>query len=132
MAMMPIRRAEALRLRLSTLGIMGVLLMTTPAITPHSAWHGEKSGRRVTMGPHGQVRTEATYFRGVLVGEYRTYYDSGAPYELRHFVNGREEGVQQSWTEGGELYLNYEVRDGRRYGLVNAKPCLTVTKKVAP
>jgi len=32
--------------------------------------------------------------------------------------------LQQSWTAGGELYLNYEVRGGRRYGMVNAKPCL--------
>jgi hypothetical protein len=59
-------------------------------------------------------------------GEYRLYYPSGAAYQVRHYRHGREEGLQQAWTESGELYLNYEVKDGRRYGFVNSKPCSAV------
>ena len=60
---------------------------------------------------------------GVKHGEYRTFHDNGQLAEIRRYVMGREEGLQQSWTRDGVLYLNYEVRDGRRYGLVNARPC---------
>src|SRR6185295_2998386 len=122
MIMNQFRRAQALRLRMTLLGLLGVLVLTTGA---------SPRGHRVTRWPNGGLRVDATYEHGVLAGEYRTYYESGAPYELRHYVNGREDGLQQSWTETGELYLNYDVKDGRRYGLVNAKPCEPVTKKVA-
>lgn len=76
--------------------------------------------------PDGTPQLRATYRHDAYDGEYRTWYETGAPYELRHYVNGREEGLQQSWTESGELYLNYEARSGRRFGLVNASPCNTV------
>ena len=57
-------------------------------------------------------------------GEYRTWHQNGQLAELRHYVDGREAGPQQAWTKDGVMFLNYEVRDGRRYGLVNSKPCL--------
>jgi protein SCO1 len=55
--------------------------------------------------------------------EKRTYYPSGRLYEVRHLVDGREEGLQQAWTEDGQLYINYEMRNGRRYGVINPRPC---------
>lgn len=55
--------------------------------------------------------------------EARTWYEDGRPYELRHYDNGRESGLQQSRDRDGTLNLNYIVRDGRRYGFVNAYPC---------
>lgn len=58
--------------------------------------------------------------------ERRTFYPNGQPYEVRHFFNGREEGLQQAWTEDGTLYINYEMRNGRRYGVINARPCRPV------
>lgn len=60
---------------------------------------------------------------GVKHGEYRTWHDNGQLAEVRRYVRGREVGLQQSWTRDGVLYLNYEVRNGRRYGLINARPC---------
>jgi protein SCO1 len=62
-------------------------------------------------------------------GEKRTYYLSGRLYEVRHFVDGREEGLQQAWTEDGRLYINYEMRNGRRYGVINPRPCASATAK---
>ena len=58
--------------------------------------------------------------------ERRTFYPDGRPYEVRHFLHGREEGLQQAWTDDGTLYVNYEMRNGRRYGFINAKPCRPV------
>jgi len=64
-----------------------------------------------------------------ILEERRTFYPGGRPFEVRHFFNGREEGLQQAWTEAGELYVNYEMRNGRRYGFINARPCAPVKEK---
>jgi len=77
----------------------------------------------------GVLKREAQYAGEVLNGIYRTWYQDGQPYEIRHYVAGREQGLQRAWTPNGELYLNYAVRNGRRYGYVNAQPCLPVTEK---
>mgnify|MGYP003337008495 CR=1 FL=1 len=85
-----------------------------------------RAGRHVSYWDNGQLKSDVTYRNDAYEGDYRTYYASGAPYEVRHYVNGHEQGRQQSWTEAGVLYLNYEVRDDRRFGLVNPSPCNTV------
>jgi antitoxin component YwqK of YwqJK toxin-antitoxin module len=61
--------------------------------------------------------------------ERRSFYPGGGVAELRHFFNGREEGLQQAWTEDGQLYINYEMRNGRRYGFINARPCTPVKEQ---
>ena len=86
----------------------------------------KRNGRVETFWPNGHMKSDVTYRDDAYDGEYRTWYESGKPYELRHYVAGHEEGLQQSWTEAGMVYLNYEVRNGRRYGFVNAAPCMTV------
>jgi antitoxin component YwqK of YwqJK toxin-antitoxin module len=88
-------------------------------------WHGEKAGHQRTWWPNGNLRTDGTFEDGALSGEYRTYYQTGAPYELRHYVNGHESGRQQSWSADG----HYDVRNGRRYGMVNALPCIEVSEQ---
>ncbi len=80
--------------------------------------------RRTEFWPNGRVRTTAGYVEDVRHGEYRTWRADGTPYELRHYDHGRESGLQQSWDERGVLFLNYEMRNGRRFGFVNAVPCL--------
>ncbi len=85
---------------------------------------GRRNGIVETYWPNGQLRTRVQYAGDVFHGEYRTWTIEGRPYEVKHFANGREAGLQQAWDDRGELYLNYEVRDGRRYGMANAKPCL--------
>ena len=74
--------------------------------------------------PSGNLRRVYDLRDGVREGEYRTFTIDGKPYELKHFTHGQEDGLQQAWDDRGELYLNYVVKNGRRYGMVNAKPCL--------
>ena len=97
-----------------------------------SAVQPMRYGHVLTFWSGGRVKSDVTYQADAYDGEYRTWYESGAPYELRHYVGGHEEGVQQSWTDSGVAYLNYEVRDGRRFGLVNASPCNTVVENGEP
>jgi antitoxin component YwqK of YwqJK toxin-antitoxin module len=87
---------------------------------------GRKTGRHVSFWPGGAPRVRAYYREDMIEGEYRSFHKNGRLAELRRYVNGREEGLQQAWTERGELFLNFEVRNGRHYGLVNSKPCLPV------
>jgi antitoxin component YwqK of YwqJK toxin-antitoxin module len=97
-----------------------VSLMTMPGIQP------EPRTVRREFHANGVPSLEAEYRDSVRDGVYRTWYADGRPYEVRHYVNGRESGRQQSWTPDGVLYLNYEMRDGRRFGFVNSAPCLPV------
>jgi antitoxin component YwqK of YwqJK toxin-antitoxin module len=99
----------------------------TPA-SREQYWRGAKVGRHLSWWPTGRLRSDATYDHDAYQGEYRTWYASGQPYELRHFDRGHESGIEQSWNPDGALYLNYEVRQGRRYGLMNASPCVPADK----
>jgi len=78
---------------------------------------------RATAWADGGPQTRGEYVHDVRHGEFRTWHRNGRLAELRHYIDGRESGLQQAWTADGLMFLNYEVRDGRRYGLVNAKPC---------
>lgn len=116
----------------TSFALLVVLLLASPLSQPeaHAGAHaGFRAEHQQARWPNGRLRLDTTVVDDAYHGEYRTWYQSGAPYELRHFVHGREEGVQQSWTETGQLYLNYEVRHGRRYGFINATPCLPVEKE---
>ena len=87
---------------------------------------GRKVGRHVSYWAGGGKRVETFYNGDVIEGEYRAWHANGRLAELKHYVNGHQAGMQQAWTDRGELFLNFEVRNGRHYGLVNSRPCLPV------
>ena len=87
---------------------------------------GRKIGRHVSYWPGGGKRVETVYNGDVIEGEYRAWHANGQIAELKHYAQGHEVGLQQAWTDRGELFLNFEVRNGRHYGLVNSKPCTPV------
>jgi len=87
---------------------------------------GRKVGRFVSFWPEGGRRVEAYYDGDRIVGLYRSWHVNGRLAEIRRYVAGREDGLQQAWTDRGDLFLNFEVRNGRHFGLVNATPCIPV------
>jgi antitoxin component YwqK of YwqJK toxin-antitoxin module len=89
---------------------------------------GRKVGFHRGWWPDGTRRFEGDYRADGFHGRYRAWYTNGRLADLRTFADGREAGLQQSWTVDGVLFLNYEVRNGRRYGSVNAKPCIPTGK----
>ena len=88
--------------------------------------NGRKVGRHVAYWPGGGRRVRTLYNGDVIEGEYRSWHANGHLAELKHYAQGHPAGLQQAWTERGELFLNFEVRNGRHYGLINSKPCLPV------
>jgi hypothetical protein len=103
-------------LRCQVLGVVALLSVGASSITD----------TRLEYWPNGRLRLEAHLRHDRFHGSYRTFYASGQPFEVRHYVQGREEGRQQSFTETGDVFLNYEVWQGRRYGYLNARPCMPV------
>jgi len=103
---------------------MKTLLLLLTATTLALSTSPARSESVRARWPNGKLRSQIDYRDGQYDGAYRTWYESGRPYELRHYRKGHEEGRQQAWTESGELYINYDVKNGRHYGLVNATPCV--------
>ena len=47
-----------------------------------------RDGRVLVFWSDGAVKSDVSYRHDVYDGESRTYYESGAPYERRHYVAG--------------------------------------------
>ncbi|MFK7981436.1 MAG: toxin-antitoxin system YwqK family antitoxin, partial [Saprospiraceae bacterium] len=67
---------------------------------------------------------------GIGNGEQKEYYKSGAKFKLKHLINGKEEGIQQSWRENGKIYNNYEAKNGRIFGLKRASLCYELEEEI--
>jgi hypothetical protein len=87
---------------------------------------GRKAGVHEGWWPDGTPRFRASYHDDAFDGVYEAWHRTGTMSERREFLRGHEEGRQQMWMADGTLFVNYEMRNGRRFGMVNAKPCLPV------
>ena len=46
-----------------------------------------------------------------------------------NFKDDGEYGMQQAWRENGKVFINYEAKDGYRYGLQKSNLCYTLEKE---
>jgi hypothetical protein len=112
-----------------------------------SVYSGAQHGVTRTYYPDGQLRDARSYRANRAYGRHHGYwanqalkfdfqyvddrregiqkqwYQSGRPYTLLTYENDREVGLQQAWRESGRPFMNYEVRDGIRYGLQKSVLC---------
>jgi antitoxin component YwqK of YwqJK toxin-antitoxin module len=84
---------------------------------------GRKVGRQDALWPDGSLKSRAYFDGDILIGTARAWHANGRTAEVKRYVDGRPRGLQQAWTDRGELFLNFDARNGRNFGLVNAKPC---------
>ena len=63
---------------------------------------------------------------GQYEGELLEWTETGQPYKIMNYKNGKEAGHQRIWDEEGNIKSNYTAINGDRYGLVNMKNCYTV------
>ncbi|MES2773360.1 MAG: hypothetical protein V4722_04205 [Bacteroidota bacterium] len=86
---------------------------------------GEKDSIHYGWWPNGKRRFEYHFNNGQYNGNFIEWYAGG---ELgRQIVYSK--GLELSgkgWRENGKLYMSYVMKDGRRYGLVNAQLCYTL------
>ena len=85
---------------------------------------GRKVGVHVGWWPNGAVRFRTRYADDSFDGTNEAWYDTGVRSQRLEYSAGHEEGRQQMWAPDGTLIVNYEMRGGRRYGMINAKPCI--------
>lgn len=83
-------------------------------------------GRQVGFWLNGNQKFDFVYYDDKREGLQKQWYESGEPYAFLTFTNDRESGRQQAWRPNVKLYINYEVKDGIRYGLQKAALCYTL------
>jgi hypothetical protein len=82
--------------------------------------------RHVGYWNDGRIRFDFTYVDEKREGLQRQWYRSGKPYTALMFKDDKEDGRQRAWRENGKLYINYEARDGFRYGLQKSALCYEI------
>lgn len=85
---------------------------------------GQKFGVHLGWWPNGALRFRARYEADSFDGANEAWYETGVRSQRLAYVSGHEEGLQQMWSPDGTLIVNYEMRGGRRFGMINAKPCI--------
>ncbi len=86
---------------------------------------GKKVGKHVGFWEDGQPKFDFNFIAGELHGESNEWYPNGQAYKAFHYKMGYENGSQKMWWENGIIRANYVVRQGRRYGLIGMKLCMT-------
>ncbi len=83
-------------------------------------------GRHFGYWENGNMKFDFIYYYDKREGIQKQWYESGSPYAFLNFQEDREEGMQHAWRENGKVYINYEVKDGFRYGLQKSALCYTL------
>ena len=73
------------------------------------------------------MKFDFSYFNDKREGIQKQWHESGSNYYALNYTNDQENGMQKAWRENGKPPINYEVKDGQRYGL--QKPALCYTLK---
>ncbi|MCY7352538.1 MAG: hypothetical protein LH606_18085 [Cytophagaceae bacterium] len=94
-----------------------------------------EAGRRVGLHQgwwaSGQRRFRHAYADDLMEGPSESWFADGTPAQRKHYAEGHEAGRQILWQPNGRLLANYEVRNGRNYGLTGQNPCVNATSRVS-
>jgi hypothetical protein len=88
--------------------------------------NGKKDGVHVGWWENGRKMFEYRFRKDLYDGSVREWYADGKIAKEMHYEYGVESGLQRAWRENGTLYANYEARNGRLYGIINARLCYSV------
>ena len=86
---------------------------------------GKKEGKHIGFWEDGKPRFEFYFSKGEHDGIANEWYSNGQAYKAFHYTMGYENGSQKIWWENGVIRANYVVKQGRRYGLIGLKLCMT-------
>ncbi len=112
-------------------------------------YKGKEEGLLVTWFPDGQKESERYFAAGEKEGVHKGWWENGKLRFEYHFSNGQYDGDFREWSvngtiakhieykdgneirgkawrENGKIYMSFEMKGSRRYGLMNAKPCYTL------
>lgn len=86
---------------------------------------GEKDSINSGWWPNGTPRFEYRFRNGMYDGDFKEWYVSGKPLKHIVFQDGNEMRGK-GWRENGKVYMSFEMRDGRLYGVVNPNLCYSL------
>lgn len=83
-------------------------------------------GRHFGFWQNGNKKFDFIYINDKREGIQKQWYESGSQYYELRFTNDQENDMQKAWRENGKPFINYEVKDGVRYGLQKSALCYTL------
>ena len=86
---------------------------------------GKREGEFLSYWPDGQLKQAHFYEDDLLDGRIEEWFSTGQQFKSFSYENGKEAGPQKLWYEDGTLRANYVVLDGRRYGSIGTKGCVS-------
>lgn len=86
---------------------------------------GKEEGLFRAWYPNGNKMAERNFSEGLYHGNLKEWTESGVLIREMNYEYGHESGRQQIWDSSGKLIANYEVRNGKTYGLTGVKGCST-------
>ncbi|HWB26367.1 MAG TPA: hypothetical protein VG738_12860 [Chitinophagaceae bacterium] len=84
---------------------------------------GMRQGVQYSWWPGGQIKSMYNYKDDRLNGPAKEWYAGGGAYREMNYKMGYENGLQRMWNVIGVITANYEMRDGRKYGLTGVRKC---------
>jgi len=72
---------------------------------------------------NGVLAYNATYKKGKLEGVEHQWFSNGTMSKERNLLKGMENGLQKAWLQNGKIYVNYEAKNGRTFGMKRANLC---------
>ena len=90
--------------------------------------NGKKTGEHTGWWENGQLKFIHHYTNDLSEGSQEEWYPDGNPYKELNYSAGYEKGRQKIWRPDGRLHANYEVRNGRNYGLTGTMHCKNIWK----
>lgn len=86
---------------------------------------GEKDGLHLGWWPNGKIRFEYQFKAGLYHGTFKEWYENGKPLHVFGYHHGNEVRAL-GWRDNGKTYINFVVRNGKKYGLTNARLCYSL------
>ena len=83
--------------------------------------HGEK--KSWSNNTPRMLISSLNYFQGKPHGEQKQWYPTGEIFKIMNLDMGKESGMQQAFRKNGDLFANYEARNGRIFGLKKTALC---------
>jgi antitoxin component YwqK of YwqJK toxin-antitoxin module len=92
--------------------------------------HNRLEGVYESWWENGNLAAQTNYEKGVKQGVEKEWYQSGERSKIRQLLDGKEDGMQKAWLPNGKLYVNYEAKNGRIFGMRRANSCYTLKDEV--
>jgi len=95
-----------------------------------SRWYtkGEKDSTQTGWWENGNIKYEYHFKNGTYNGMFTEWYQSGRMLQQVMYAHGNEV-YGRGWRESAKLYMNFVMKDGRRYGLNNSNLCYTLDRE---